>query len=137
MKVRLPGAALFPFVLALTADTDLSRGGSALVLEGERHQRHPSCSICCRAAVVERLLQTAAFWCVLHACQATCWPEQVLVAAYADEHGHLSLPARLTCGALAGMTGTALTHPLDTVRLRLALPNSVRFASHRAALCCE
>jgi len=32
----------------------------------------------------------------------------------------------LTCGALAGMTGTALTHPLDTVRLRLALPNSVR-----------
>ena len=30
----------------------------------------------------------------------------------ADENGHLSLPGRLTCGALAGMTGTALTHPL-------------------------
>ena len=48
--------------------------------------------------------------------------------AGADEHGHLSLPGRLTCGALAGMTGTALTHPLDTVRLRLALPNSGRGA---------
>ena len=34
------------------------------------------------------------------------------------------MAGRLTCGALAGMTGTALTHPLDTVRLRLALPNS-------------
>lgn len=29
---------------------------------------------------------------------------------------------RLTAGACAGMTATALTHPLDTVRLRLALP---------------
>lgn len=42
----------------------------------------------------------------------------------ADEDGKLSLPARLAAGACAGMTGTALTHPLDTVRLRLALPNS-------------
>jgi len=42
----------------------------------------------------------------------------------ADENGKLSLPKRLTAGACAGMTGTALTHPLDTVRLRLALPNS-------------
>jgi solute carrier family 25 phosphate transporter 23/24/25/41 len=41
----------------------------------------------------------------------------------ADEHGKLGVPQRLLAGALAGMTGTALTHPLDTVRLRLALPN--------------
>ena len=37
--------------------------------------------------------------------------------------GTLGLKERLTAGALAGMTGTALTHPLDTIRLRLALPN--------------
>ena len=41
----------------------------------------------------------------------------------ADEHGKLGLKERLTAGALAGMTGTAITHPLDTIRLRLALPN--------------
>lgn len=41
----------------------------------------------------------------------------------ADENGKLTVAKRLTSGALAGMTGTALTHPLDTVRLRLALPN--------------
>ena len=38
-------------------------------------------------------------------------------------NGELSIPLRLTAGACAGMTATALTHPLDTVRLRLALPN--------------
>lgn len=37
--------------------------------------------------------------------------------------GELSVPMRLTAGACAGMTATALTHPLDTLRLRLALPN--------------
>ena len=37
--------------------------------------------------------------------------------------GELTIPLRLAAGACAGMTATALTHPLDTVRLRLALPN--------------
>lgn len=41
----------------------------------------------------------------------------------ADDNGRLGLKERLTAGALAGMTGTAITHPLDTIRLRLALPN--------------
>eukprot|EP00854_Cymbomonas_tetramitiformis_P019046 gene19046-22773_t len=41
----------------------------------------------------------------------------------ADDKGELTLVKRLTSGALAGMTATALTHPLDTIRLRLALPN--------------
>lgn len=36
--------------------------------------------------------------------------------------GDLSVPRRLAGGAAAGMTATALTHPLDVVRLRLALP---------------
>lgn len=42
---------------------------------------------------------------------------------FADEHGELTVPKRLLSGACAGMTATALTHPLDTMRLRLALPN--------------
>ncbi len=36
----------------------------------------------------------------------------------------LPVSRRLAAGAGAGMTATALTHPLDVVRLRLALPNS-------------
>ena len=42
---------------------------------------------------------------------------------FADDHGELTVPKRLLSGACAGMTATALTHPLDTMRLRLALPN--------------
>mmetsp|Transcript_30550 Transcript_30550/g.58845 ORF Transcript_30550/g.58845 Transcript_30550/m.58845 type:complete len:343 (+) Transcript_30550:191-1219(+) len=42
----------------------------------------------------------------------------------ANEAGELSLPKRLLAGALAGMSATTVGHPLDTVRLRLALPNS-------------
>lgn len=39
-----------------------------------------------------------------------------------SQDGELTVAMRLTAGALAGMTATALTHPLDTIRLRLALP---------------
>lgn len=36
----------------------------------------------------------------------------------------MTVPQRLAAGASAGMTATTLTHPLDVVRLRLALPSS-------------
>ena len=49
--------------------------------------------------------------------------EQVKSFLADPDTGALSLPRRLASGAIAGMTGTALTHPLDTVRLRLALPS--------------
>lgn len=41
----------------------------------------------------------------------------------ASEAGELSVPQRLLSGACAGMTATALTHPLDTMRLRMAMPH--------------
>lgn len=46
--------------------------------------------------------------------------------ALAGPSGELSVPARLASGAAAGMTATALTHPLDVLRLRLALPGRPR-----------
>ena len=42
----------------------------------------------------------------------------------AGADGRLEVWQRLTAGACAGMTATAITHPLDTLRLRLALPNN-------------
>ncbi|CAI7757478.1 unnamed protein product [Closterium sp. NIES-53] len=42
----------------------------------------------------------------------------------AGPSGQLTVPQRLMAGAMAGMTATALTHPLDTVRLRMAMPTS-------------
>lgn len=42
----------------------------------------------------------------------------------AAAEGALTVQLRLVAGAMAGMTATALTHPLDVMRLRLALPKS-------------
>lgn len=42
---------------------------------------------------------------------------------FANENGDLTVARRLASGACAGMTATALTHPLDTIRLRLAMPH--------------
>lgn len=41
---------------------------------------------------------------------------------FCTKDGEMTVGRRLLSGACAGMTATALTHPLDTVRLRLALP---------------
>lgn len=41
---------------------------------------------------------------------------------FCTKDGEMTVARRLLSGACAGMTATALTHPLDTVRLRLALP---------------
>uniref|UniRef100_A0A7S2T7G4 Uncharacterized protein n=1 Tax=Chloropicon roscoffensis TaxID=1461544 RepID=A0A7S2T7G4_9CHLO len=50
------------------------------------------------------------------------------------QEGELTVPVRLAAGALAGMTASAATHPLDTVRLRLAMPNhSYRGLIHATA----
>ena len=39
-----------------------------------------------------------------------------------EKDGKLAVSTRLLAGALAGMTASTATHPLDTVRLRLAMP---------------
>ncbi|KAK9832837.1 hypothetical protein WJX81_005482 [Elliptochloris bilobata] len=44
----------------------------------------------------------------------------------ASQDGGLTVLQRLAAGAGAGMTATALTHPIDTLRLRLALPGSAQ-----------
>lgn len=61
------------------------------------------------------------------------WPERAArpcvghpphAQVLADPVTHeLTVAKRLMAGACAGMTASALTHPLDTARLRLALPN--------------
>eukprot|EP00004_Rigifila_ramosa_P003980 TRINITY_DN14363_c0_g1_i1.p1 TRINITY_DN14363_c0_g1~~TRINITY_DN14363_c0_g1_i1.p1 ORF type:complete len:301 (+),score=85.96 TRINITY_DN14363_c0_g1_i1:1-903(+) len=47
--------------------------------------------------------------------------EQYKMMLLREDQKDLSIPQRLFAGACAGMTGTALTHPLDTLRLRLAV----------------
>ncbi|KAL4513533.1 hypothetical protein Ndes2526A_g07490 [Nannochloris sp. 'desiccata'] len=56
--------------------------------------------------------------------------QEVFKQAFADEKGDLSVQKRLMAGAAAGMTATLLTHPLDTLRLRLAVdPNCHNLAA--------
>lgn len=56
---------------------------------------------------------------------AQLYSYEVFKHKFADEDGNLSVTKRLAAGAAAGMTATLLTHPLDTLRLRLAVdPNS-------------
>lgn len=45
---------------------------------------------------------------------------------FSDEEGNLSVHRRLAAGACAGMVATLLTHPLDTLRLRLAVDPNLR-----------
>lgn len=52
---------------------------------------------------------------------AQLYSYEVFKQAFADENGQLSVRNRLFAGAAAGMTATLLTHPLDTLRLRLAV----------------
>ena len=77
------------------------REGHPRVLERQRRERDPGRAVRGGAALLQRLLQE-------------------------DAHpgvGYARIEGAAHRGALAGMTGTALTHPLDTIRLRLALPN--------------
>lgn len=57
---------------------------------------------------------------------------------FSDKEGNLSVQNRLAAGAAAGMTATLLTHPLDTLRLRLAVdPNSPTLVAAIRALARE
>jgi solute carrier family 25 phosphate transporter 23/24/25/41 len=46
--------------------------------------------------------------------------------ALSDDEGRLPVPARLAAGALAGMTSTLVTYPLDTIRFRLAIDPAMK-----------
>ena len=47
-------------------------------------------------------------------------------SAFKDSEGNLPVPARLCAGALAGMTSTLVTYPLDTIRFRLAIDPAMK-----------
>lgn len=69
---------------------------------------------------------------------AQLYSYEVFKQAFADEKGDLSVQKRLMAGAAAGMTATLLTHPLDTLRLRLAVdPNCHNLAAAVRALARE
>lgn len=55
---------------------------------------------------------------------AQLYSYEVFKKFFTAEDGSLSVHKRLAAGALAGMTATILTHPLDTLRLRIAVDPS-------------
>ncbi len=125
----LPEGVAFPPAHTLRAfpcspgGADLQGGGPSVVLEGERDECHPRRAVRSCAALLKRLLQAPRGRCT-HFAVCSCAEGAALTPrCHADEHGHVSVGGRLVCGALAGMTGTALTHPL--VRLRYHAAPSV------------
>jgi solute carrier family 25 phosphate transporter 23/24/25/41 len=58
------------------------------------------------------------------ACQFTSY--DVFKAKMVGEDGHLSSFQRVIAGALAGITATTVTHPLDVIRLRLAVETNLK-----------
>lgn len=57
---------------------------------------------------------------------AQLYSYEVFKRLFQDERGELSVHRRLLAGACAGMTATILTHPLDTLRLRIAVDPACR-----------